>query len=183
MTIKLNIGCGRRDFGEDWDHIDGSDYPHIKSHNIINLPYENNSVDLIYASHVFEYFDREEAIIVLENWKKVLKIGGILRLAVPDFEACAKLYVEKGYPLSNFLGPIFGKWSMTKDEVIYHKTIYDYNSLKKVLEDNGFSEAKKWDWKEVDHGKYDDYSQAYLPHMDKNNGTLISLNIECKKLI
>ena len=72
---------------------------------------------------------------------------------------------------------------MTKDEVIYHKTIYDYDSLKKVLEDNGFSETKKWDWKEVDHGKYDDYSQAYLPHMDKNNGTLISLNIECKKLI
>ena len=75
MTIKLNIGCGRRDFGEDWDHIDGSDYPHIKSHNIINLPYENNSVDLIYASHVFEYFDREEAIIVLENWKKVLELN------------------------------------------------------------------------------------------------------------
>lgn len=181
--IKLNIGCGRRNFGEDWDHIDGSDYPHIKSHDIVNLPYDENSVDLIYASHVFEYFDRDEANDVLKNWKKVLKSGGTLRLAVPDFEACAKLYVNSEYPLSNFLGPFFGKWKMTEDKTIYHKTVYDYSDLKKVLDNNGFDNIKKWDWKDVEHGKYDDYSQAYLPHMDKINGTLISLNIECKKSI
>lgn len=181
--IKLNLGCGRRDFGKDWDHIDGSDYPHIKSHDIVNLPYDENSVDLIYASHVFEYFDRDEANNVLKNWKKVLKSGGTLRLAVPDFEACAKLYVSNEYQLSNFLGPFFGKWKMTEDKTIYHKTVYDYSDLKKVLEDNGFDNIKKWDWKDVEHGKYDDYSQAYLPHMDKINGTLISLNIECKKSI
>lgn len=181
--IKLNIGCGRRNFGEEWDHIDGSDYPHIKSHDIVNLPYDENSVDLIYASHVFEYFDRDEANDVLKNWKKVLKSGGTLRLAVPDFEACAKLYVNNEYPLSNFLGPFFGKWKMTEDKTIYHKTVYDYSDLKKVLENNGFDNIKKWNWKDVEHGKYDDYSQAYLPHMDKINGTLISLNIECKKSI
>ena len=72
---------------------------------------------------------------------------------------------------------------MTEDKTIYHKTVYDYSDLKKVLEDNGFGNIKKWDWKDVEHGKYDDYSQAYLPHMDKINGTLISLNIECKKSI
>jgi hypothetical protein len=29
--------------------------------------------------------------------------------------------------------------------------------------------------------EFDDHSQAYLPHMDKENGTLISLNIEAVK--
>jgi hypothetical protein len=28
---------------------------------------------------------------------------------------------------------------------------------------------------------FDDHSQAYIPHMDKENGTLISLNIETIK--
>ena len=37
---------------------------------------------------------------------------------------------------------------------------------------------QQWDWREVDHGKYDDHSQAYYPHMDKENGIAVSLNIE-----
>lgn len=67
MSIKLNLGCGKRNFGKDWFHIDGSNYEHIYSHDIINLPFENESIDLIYASHVFEYFDREEANVVLKK--------------------------------------------------------------------------------------------------------------------
>ena len=31
------------------------------------------------------------------------------------------------------------------------------------------------------HIDYDDYSQAYYPHMDKDNGILISLNVEAIK--
>ena len=40
----------------------------------------------------------------------------------------------------------------------------------------------KWyDWEQTEHSKFDDHSQAYIPHMDKENGTLISLNVECIK--
>ena len=67
---KINLGCGWRDFGKDWIHIDGGDYPHLDSKDILNLPYENNSIDLIYASHVIEYFDREEILEVLNKWKE-----------------------------------------------------------------------------------------------------------------
>jgi len=182
MVIKLHLGCGKKNFGEDWDHIDGSNYCHIKSHDIINLHYDEDSVDLIYASHVFEYFDRDEANYVLQKWKKVLKKDGILRLAVPDFEACAKLYTNKNVPLSKFVGMMYGKWNINIDsKPIYHKTIYDYDSIKKVLEDNEFNNIKRWNWRDIDHGHFDDYSQAYLPHMDKENGTLVSLNVECNK--
>jgi len=40
---------------------------------------------------------------------------------------------------------------------------------------------KRYNWKDTEHSKIDDHSQAYLPHMDKDNGTLISLNVECIK--
>jgi hypothetical protein len=36
-------------------------------------------------------------------------------------------------------------------------------------------------WRETEHAHVDDFSQAYIPHMDKENGILISLNIECDK--
>ena len=183
MKIQLNIGCGSKDFGKDWVHIDGGNYPHLDSNDIINLPYEDNSVDLIYASHVIEYFDREEVIPILSGWKSKLKPGGILRLAVPDFYAMAKLYLEKPltFSIEDFLGPLYGKMEMG-NETIYHKTAYDHESLFDLLVgDLEFSKAMEWDWKYKDHGIYDDCSQAYLPKMDKDNGVLISLNMEAIK--
>ena len=179
--MKLHLGCNHRDFGSDWTHIDGGDYPHLHSHDIIKLPFEDNSVNLIYASHVFEYFDREEAVDVLKEWNRVLKSGGTLRIAVPDFKKMIKLYFNNGYSVDRFLGPLYGKMKMG-DKFIYHKTTYDYSSLYFLLSLNGFNNIKPWDWKEVDHEKFDDCSQAYLPHMDKENGELISLNLECNKI-
>jgi predicted SAM-dependent methyltransferase len=179
--LKLHLGCGNKDFGEDWIHIDGSDYPHIEWHDITDLPFEDDTVDLIYASHVFEYFDRQEAVDVLKEWRRVLKKGGILRLAVPDFETCAKLYVSGEYPLDRFSSMFYGKWKLSDDLTVYHKTVYDLESLEKVLLDNDFDCVKLWDWRDTCHSQFDDYSQAYLPHMDKENGVLISLNVQAQK--
>ena len=178
--VKLNLGCGKRDFGSDWIHIDGADYPHIDSQNIESLDYRDKSVDLIYASHVIEYFDRREVLPVLKEWKRVLRIDGVLRIAVPDFYQMARLYLVDSYDLEKFLGPLYGKMMMLK-KTIYHKTVYDFNDLKELLEEVGFRNVKKYDWRETEHSEFDDHSQAYIPHMDKENGTLISLNVECLK--
>lgn len=177
--IKLHLGCGRRNFGDSWVHIDGGNFPHLSGHDITKLNFENNTVDLIYASHVLEYFDRSEVIQILKEWNRVLKIDGILRLAVPDFEAMCNLY-KSGYSLETFLGPIYGKMPMG-EQTIYHKTCYDFKSLESVLETTGFGNTKKYDWRDTEHSDIDDHSQAYIPHMDKQNGTLISLNVETQK--
>lgn len=178
--IKLNLGCGWRDFGPEWIHIDGGDYPHIHSKDIIDLPFEDNSIDLIYASHVFEYFDRNEGNELLKKWYTKLKPNGILRLAVPNFEVMSKLYIEGKYPIEQFLGPLYGQMPMG-EETIYHKTTYDFKSLENLLKFIKFNNIRIYDWRRTEHAEFDDHSQAYLPHMDKDNGTLISLNIEAVK--
>ena len=177
---KINLGCGWRDFGKDWIHIDGGDYSHLDSKDIFNLPYEDNSIDLIYASHVIEYFDREEIIPILNKWKSKLKPNGILRLAVPNFKEIARLYNEENYSLQKFVGLLYGKMKMG-NQTIYHKTTYDFDSLKSILDKCGFSNVSYYNWEDTEHSKFDDHSQAYLPHMDKQNGVLMSLNIEAKK--
>ena len=178
--MKFNIGCGKRNFGKDWIHIDGSEFKHINSKDIFIKDYKENSAELIYASHFIEYFDRAEVVPLLKRWKKVLKPSGILRLAVPNFELYAKLYIDKKISLDDSLGPLYGKIKMG-DEIIYHKTTYDDTSLKKLLEEVGMRNIKKYDWKDTDHSEFDDHSQAYFPHMDKVNGILMSLNMECVK--
>lgn len=178
--IKLNLGCGWRDFGADWIHIDGGNYPHLHSADIINLPFEDESVDLIYASHVFEYFDRQEGEELLKKWHAKLKPGGVIRLAVPDFTQMVNLYLHKGYPLSKFLGPLYGKMPMG-DQTIYHRTTYDFQELESLLKVCNFKEVRRYNWQETEHAQFDDHSQAYIPHMDKENGVLISLNVEATK--
>ena len=178
--MKINIGCGQRNFGKEWIHIDGGDHDHIDSKDILIKEYQNESAELIYASHLIEYFDRIEIIPILERWREVLKPNGILRLAVPNFELYAKLYAEKKISLDDSLGPLFGKMEMG-NKTIYHKTTYDYSSLKKILQEVGMRNISKYNWRQTSHSVFDDHSQAYFPHLDKDNGTLMSLNMECIK--
>ena len=180
--FKINMGCGWRDFGEGWIHVDGGDYDHLDSNDIFIRDYENDSVDLIYVSHFIEYFDREEIVSLLERWKEVLKLNGVLRLAVPNFSKIASLYIKsyEPYGMDDFVGLLYGKMPMG-DKTIYHKTVYDFRSLSKLLESVGFRDVKHYDWRDTEHSQFDDHSQAYLPHMDKENGTLMSLNVECIK--
>lgn len=66
--------------------------------------------------------------------------------------------------------------------IIYQKTVYPFSSLKEILENNGFDKVQHYEWQKTIHKDYDDHSQAYYPHMDKENGILISLNVEATKL-
>ena len=179
--IKINMGCGWRDFGKGWTHIDGGDYDHLDSKDIFNLPYERHEVDLIYASHVIEYFDRDEVKGLLKEWHRVLKPGATLRIAVPNFEEMVKLYLGGLVTLENILGPLYGKMPMG-DQTIYHRTTYDEGSLRELFREVGFKKLRTYDWKLTEHAEFDDHSQAYMcPNGDKDRGTLISLNMEGDK--
>ena len=183
--IKLHLGCWHR-FIPGFIHIDLCDMKHIDYKSGIDdlSMFADNSVSLIYASHNFEYFNREEAIKVLKEWGRVLIPSGILRVAVPDFDCLIEVY-HKSQKIENILGPLYGKMeTQTQNETLtlYHKTVYNFDSLKEMLTDNGFTNVKKYKWQDTIHKSYDDHSQSYYPHMDKNNGILISLNVESTKL-
>ena len=175
--MKLHLGCGEVYFGPEWVHVDALERPYIKHHSVTDLSFAHGECSLVYASHLLEYFDREEAYEVLREWRRCLRDGGVLRLAVPDFGAMCGLY-SSGAKLSRFLGPLYGKIG---DPPIYHKTVYDMMSLYKLLSDVGFSSIRRYDWRETEHHHIDDCSQAYIPHMDKDEGDLISLNMEAVK--
>lgn len=176
--MKLHLGCGNR-YIEGYVHIDAVEFDHIDHIGQIDqLPYiATDSVDLIYACHVLEHFKRNDFERVLIEWNRVLKPKGILRLAVPDFEMVTYLY-NKNKNLNEVIGLVLGK-----QDYLYniHYNIFDFNSLKSSLLKVGFVNVDRYDWRDTEHSHVDDYSQAYIPHMDKENGILVSLNVECEK--
>ena len=108
-----------------------------------------------------------------------MKRKATLRVCVPNFDSLLKVYDDTN-DLDTIIGPLYGRM-FADDKLIYHKTVYNFKKISRLLSDIGFKHIKEYDWRDTDHADYDDHSQAYFPHMDKKNGILVSLNIECKK--
>ncbi|MBI3481088.1 MAG: methyltransferase domain-containing protein [Nitrosomonadales bacterium] len=162
-------------------HVDAQPAPHVDIVGPVErLPMSDDSVSLIYASHVLEHFGRYAYKAVLKEWFRVLRPGGVLRLSVPDFAACAAIYYEHGLAdgLSGLVGLIIGG---QRNEHDFHKMIFDEDFLRRDLLEVGFREVRRWDWRTTEHNNIDDYSQAYLPHLNKEQGRLMSLNLEAMK--
>lgn len=176
--MKLHLGCGKR-FIPNFVHIDAIDYPHVDHvATIDNLSFlADNSVDLIYNCHVLEHFKRRDVDRVLREWYRVLKPGGLLRISVPDFAKLCEIYQRFGQ-LDKVIGALFGR-----QDYLYniHYNVFDFASLSAALEHAGYIKVRRYDWRETEHADIDDYSQAYVPHMDKENGIQVSLNVECDK--
>jgi predicted SAM-dependent methyltransferase len=124
-----------------------------------------------------EHFKRRDVVRVLSEWRRVLKPGGTLRVSVPDFAQLCEVY-RRYEDLNIVIGPLFGR-----QDYLYnmHYNVFDFKTLSNVLSEAGFINTRKYDWRETEHAGVDDYSQAYIPHLDKEKGILISLNVECDK--
>lgn len=176
--MKLHLGCGSKilkgfinvDARSLSDNVVADDVKTLFSFGV-------NSAELIYACHVLEHVYRHERIGVLKRWFEILKIGAILRVAVPDFEKVICLY-QDGVPLDNLIGFLYGGQDY---DFNFHHYCWDFQSLEKDLKNIGFSSVVRYDWRKTEHASMDDYSQSYWPHMDKNTGLLMSLNVEATK--
>ncbi len=91
----LNLGCGRRSH-PDWENLDLSPAaPTVRTHDLRKgIPYSEGTFDVVYHSHVLEHFPKHAALGFLRECHRVLKSGGIIRVAVPDLERIARLYLE-----------------------------------------------------------------------------------------
>jgi SAM-dependent methyltransferase len=90
----LNLGCGQR-FHPDWINLDlrPAD-PSIRCWDVTQpLPFADESFDVVYHSHLLEHLPRDQALAFLQECRRVLKPRGILRLAIPNLEAIARLYL------------------------------------------------------------------------------------------
>ena len=177
--LKLHLGCGHIHLPT-YVNIDIEGFPGVDLVcDARSLPYEDNSVDFIYSCALIEEFGRYEWMDVLRHWNRKLKPGAMLRLSTSDFGAVCRRYVT-GEPLLGMLGLVIGG---QREEHTHHGMVFDYNLLISGLMVSGFDKIGPYDWRETDIAQWgiDDYSQAYLPHMDKENGTLMSLNVEAIK--
>jgi len=100
---RLNIGCGAHAL-PGWVNLDlAAHAPGVITHDIRQaLPFPENSFAVVYHSHVLEHLPHPDAPRFLRECYRVLRPGGLLRVAVPDLETICRLY------LANLEGALAG---------------------------------------------------------------------------
>jgi predicted SAM-dependent methyltransferase len=139
--IRLNLGCSVEKL-EDYVNIDNHTNADLKHDILKPLPFPNKSVDEILASHLLEHFSYTEVDIVLKDWYRALKPGGILHIRVPDMEQVCKDYINSdeqrrmNWAIIEIYG---GQWNGGE----FHKNGFDEHSLKHFVENQGFNFKEK----------------------------------------
>lgn len=156
----LDIGCGdftpyfqegvpvrldndeknKPDIVADWNHI----------------PEPDQKYDIVFASHALEHNPFKRVLNVLREWTRVLKVGGELRLVVPNLQYVGeRLYKDE--PLTN--QDMWLLYSAQKDsgEEDLHKSGFTPNLLRAALEKLGtLDDIKVW----TSDGNWTNWKQA-----------------------
>lgn len=145
---KLNLGSGNK-FFEGYLNVDlDANAPNVDVVADISqpLPFADESIDAIMASHSLEHISYVQTKEVLTDWKRVLKKGGMMDIKVPDcrfaFEAYLKgsWCIDYGFGERNILPMIYGNHG---DIYQLHKALFTYESLWVLLNKLDFKDAQR----------------------------------------
>ena len=183
--MKLHLGSSDRLLPPPWVNVDLIEPSSIREGydftvgNVINLEqFGNDTIDEIYASHVLDHMSRNKELDkALDEWYSVLKPGGILRIAVSDFDKVVKMYNE-GLDLERLWGHIVGGHKSQFDK---HGCSFNFVVLRRYLEKHGFVNVKRYRWQDFLPDGFDDLSRCFIPHLSFDDGILMSLNVIAQK--
>ena len=180
----LDVGCAGN-LHEGFIHLDHRWQPGIDICRDITrgIPLANHAVKGIFTEHCLEHLPLHAADFVLAEFKRVLKPGGVLRIIVPDGEMYLTRYSEiirgvSGQALPYAAQDVYdGLYSpiMSVNRIFRehgHLFIYDFITMRKLLEKHGFIDIKK-----------ERYGSGRDPHLLKDSArrAVESLYVEARK--
>tara|TARA_X000000950_G_scaffold258510_1_gene326058 strand:+ start:14016 stop:14885 length:870 start_codon:yes stop_codon:yes gene_type:complete len=167
---KINIGAGNLWKSDGWETLDNAptSYPNKWQHygKCWDTKLNSNFYDIVFTSHTLEHVPQFRVERTISEINRIMKVGGTLRILVPDLEASAKAYLKKDKKFfkfskhyndklgiaGNFLRQIVSPGGQTIainrdfDEIFggyAHLFCFDYEIIKILLEKWGFGDIKR----------------------------------------
>jgi predicted SAM-dependent methyltransferase len=161
--LRVNVGCGTN-VADGYVNIDLVSDPRVFFWDCRkSLPFDDESVDVIFSEHVVEHFEYpSQSSIFLKECHRCLKKDGVVRIVVPDGGLYLSLFnlpsweeLVRVRPLIESKDGYTDRWLpatyKTKMEFINavfrqgteHKFIYDFETLERHMKDCGFADVRR----------------------------------------
>ncbi|MCI0541019.1 MAG: methyltransferase domain-containing protein [Verrucomicrobiales bacterium] len=108
------------------------------------FPFPEKSFDFVYSAHMLEHLSPHDAASCIREVHRVLRNGGILRIAVPDLDELVQKYNPEGP--EEFLTEFFEANQKSKKN--RHHWHYNEASLRKLLSSAGFASVVRHSYRE-----------------------------------
>lgn len=215
--LRVHLGCGPV-FATGWLNIDKSPNVYLskvpalrralarvgvltKDHDAVSfapgtiradlsrgLKYPDESAAYVYHSHLIEHMARWQALALMKDCHRILRPGGIMRVATPDLGQIVNWYQNDSFefgegstPADRFMD-VLGTYrdlpGTTPQRLIRrlisgvpHQWLYDRESLAVLLGEAGFAES-------VTRG----YREGDVPDLDQLEHRAESLFVEARKI-
>jgi predicted SAM-dependent methyltransferase len=183
---KLQLGAGPNVL-DGWCNTDLS--PTHKGVYVIDVtkrfPFDDKTIDYILSEHLIEHLSYKEGLYMLGECYRILKPGGKIRIATPDFETLIDLHssekseIQQQYikwHVDSFLPGMdyndcfvinnaFRGWG--------HQLIYDENTLRKSIIEAGFTEIKRYNPGESDDENFNGIEWRSRDEIQKHTGLVL----------
>lgn len=119
--VRLNLGCDRVQMS---GFLGVDSRPEVDPDIVADVRdlsmFEDDSVEEVYASHVLEHLTWDDGLAALTEWRRVLKPGGMLTIAVPDL---VQIYFLAKH------GATWGEYQMAMDPMYVQATAFGAHLL------------------------------------------------------
>jgi predicted SAM-dependent methyltransferase len=146
--IHLHLGCGPK-YMPGFVNIDAN--PFTKTDMWLDvrcgIPFADQAVDSVYATHMFEHFYPDELGRLLCECKRVLKPGGGMRVIVPSLHSAIAAYQQgrkewfDDFPRKfDSVGGRFSNFIFCDGQ---HRAGLDFSYLREAMQQAGFQEIEE----------------------------------------
>lgn len=155
MALLVNVGCGKHG-KSGWVNVDCEAAPGVTCVYDCRrrIPLAAECARAIFTEHLMEHLDyEEEAPVFLDDCRRVLEPGGVLRIVVPDGRRYLLAYAGGGMAALRDFSPLIGEDSgfRTAMEVVnahfrqggQHRFSYDFETLCDLLLRCGFDDVRE----------------------------------------
>ncbi len=105
------------------------------------LPFPPGSADEIRSVQVLEHVEMKRVPEVLRHWHRVLKVGGLVHVDVPDFEETARrLLAQPDEPAKDWYYRLV--YGSQKNPYAFHRSGFSPARLERLLRDAGFADVR-----------------------------------------
>lgn len=150
--MRINFACGRQVL-DGFYNIDAVE--HSKAERppellfelrfadgklVEQIPLADGCATELHAMHVTEHFYRYDVDAVIEEWKRLLQVGGRLVLELPNIEAAARNLLA-GMNDQMCMWPLYGDPSW-KSPYMIHRWGYSPKTITALLAEHGFKKIQ-----------------------------------------